>query len=76
MDKTVLVIKTDMLLKKSTVEKLRNEFIRQIEEGCVIIPAWFECEVVQVPENVEVIIEAQTDTPSFLDNNFNVKEDP
>ena len=61
MDKTVLVIKTDMMLKRSTLEKLHRDFLSQIEQGCVIIPPWFECELIQVPENLEVRIEAKTD---------------
>lgn len=59
MDKTVLAIKTDMMLSQEVLNKLREQFIEQVEQGVVIIPAWFEAEVIQVPENVEIRVEAE-----------------
>lgn len=58
MDKTVLVIKTDMMLSKDTMARLYDQFVEQVEKGVVIIPSFFEADIIQVPENVEIRVES------------------
>lgn len=58
MDKTVLVIKTDMMLKRRTLDELYTNICNQVKCGVVILPPWFDAEVIQVPENVEIHIES------------------
>ena len=69
MDKSVLVIKTDILLSRDTMARLYEQFVEQVKTGVVIIPPYFEAEILQVPENVEVRIEA----PDIKESEFLVK---
>ena len=48
----VLVIKTKMMLGQFEVEKLRQKIIKDIEEGAVIIPGFFDAEIIQKPDDV------------------------
>ena len=47
-----LVIKTKMMLGQSEVEKLRQKIIKDAEEGVVIIPGFFDAEIIQKPDDV------------------------
>lgn len=48
----VLVIKTKTMLGQSEVEKLRQKIIKDAEEGVVIIPGFFDVEIIQKPDDV------------------------
>ena len=48
----VLVIKTKMMLGKFAAEELRQKIIKDAEEGVVIIPGFFDAEIVQKPDDV------------------------
>ena len=48
----VLVIKTKMRLGKFEAEELRQKIIKDIEEGVVIIPGFFDAEIIQKPDDV------------------------
>ena len=48
----VLVIKTKMMLGQFEVEKIRQKIIKDAEEGVVIIPGFFDAEIVQKPDDV------------------------
>ena len=54
MDNNVLVIKTKMLLNHADTENLRQKIIKDMEEGVVIIPGFFDAEIIQKPEDVIV----------------------
>ena len=47
----VLVIKTKMMLGQFEVEKLRQKIIKDAEEGVVIIPGFFDAEIIQKPDD-------------------------
>ena len=55
MDDNVLVIKTKMMLGQFEVEKLRQKIIKDAEEGVVIIPGFFDAEIILKP--VDVVID-------------------
>lgn len=67
-----LVIKTDVTMTTETMDKYQKLFVEQLKTGVVLIPAYFNAELVNVPTDVEVIIEAGRDD-SFLDKNFHMK---
>lgn len=71
MDKA-LVIKTDVLMGPETMHKYQKLFAEQLKTGVVLIPAYFNAELVNVPKDVEVVIEAGRDD-SFLDKEFHIK---
>lgn len=41
----VLILKTDILYRPEVLEKMRNNIIRQIESGVVVVPANFSYEI-------------------------------
>ena len=48
----VLVIKTKMILGQFETEKLRQKIIKDAKEGVVIIPEFFDAEIIQKPDDV------------------------
>ena len=54
MNNNVLVIKTKMMLCQSEVEKLRQKIINDAEEGVVIIPGFFDAEIIQKPDDIVI----------------------
>lgn len=50
----VLVIKTKMLLNRFDAEKLRQKIIKDAEEGVVIIPGFFDAEIILKPDDVVI----------------------
>ena len=48
----VLIIKTKMLLNRVDAEELRQKIIKDMEEGVVIIPGFFDAEIIQKPDDV------------------------
>lgn len=54
MNDNVLVIKTKMMLGQSEIEELRQKIIKDAEEGVVIIPGFFDAEVIQKPDDVVI----------------------
>ena len=54
MNDNVLVIKTKMMLGQFEVEKLRQKIIKDAEEGVVIIPGFFDVEIILKPDDVVI----------------------
>ena len=54
MNDNVLVIKTKMMLGQLEVEELRQKIIKDIEEGVVIIPGFFDVEIILKPDDVVI----------------------
>ena len=54
MDNNVLVIKTKMMLGQFEVEELRQKIIKDVEEGVVIIPGFFDVEIILKPDDVVI----------------------
>lgn len=54
MNDNVLVIKTKMMLGQSEVEELRQKIIKDAEEGVVIIPGFFDVEIILKPDDVAI----------------------
>ena len=54
MNDNVLVIKTKMMLGRFEVEELRQKIIKDAEEGVVIIPGFFDAEIIQKPADVVI----------------------
>ena len=50
----VLAIKTKMLLGQLEVEELRQKIIKDAEEGVVIIPGFFDSEIILKPDDVVI----------------------
>ena len=50
----VLVIKTKVMLGQFEVEKLRQKIIKDAEEGVVIIPGFFDVEIILKPDDVVI----------------------
>jgi hypothetical protein len=59
--KDVLIIRTRVLLKPEEMYRLRQGILEQIESGVVVLPAYYEAELVHVPDDIEVIVELEND---------------
>jgi hypothetical protein len=54
------------------MDKYQKMFAEQLKTGVVLIPAYFNAVLVNVPKDIEVVIEAGRDD-SFLDKEFHIK---
>ena len=54
MNDNVLVIKTKMMLGRFEVEELRQKIIKDAEEEVVIIPGFFNVEIILKPDDVVI----------------------
>ena len=54
MNDNVLVIKTNMMLGQSEIEELRQKITKDAEEGVVIIPGFFDVEIILKPDDVVI----------------------
>ena len=54
MNDNVLVIKTKTMLGQSEIEELRQKIIKDAEEGVIIIPGFFDAEIIQKPDDVVI----------------------
>ena len=57
--KDVLIIKTESMFSSDTLRKIQLDFVKQLKSGVVIIPQYFDAELIKVPDNVEVIIQGK-----------------
>ena len=62
--KHALVIKTDMMLHPDMLDHYQRIFAEQLKTGVVIIPAFFEAELLNVPTDVEVIVKGKEGQPN------------
>lgn len=53
----ILVIKCKTLVKPEKLEDMRRSFIRQKEDGVIVLPVM--CEAIVVPDDVEIIVEGK-----------------
>ena len=57
--KDVLIIKTESMFSSDTLRKIQLDFVKQLKSGVVIIPPYFDAELIKVPDNVEVIVQGK-----------------
>ena len=57
--KDVLIIKTESMFSSDTLHKIQLGFVEQLKSGVVIIPPYFDAELIKVPNDVEVIIQGK-----------------
>lgn len=57
--KDVLIIKTESMFSSDTLHKIQLDFVEQLKSGVVIIPPYFDAELIKVPDNVEIIIQGK-----------------
>ena len=57
--KDVLIIKTESMFSSDTLRKIQLDFAKQLKSGVVIIPPYFDAELIKVPDNIEVIIQGK-----------------
>ena len=54
----ILVIKCNTMVKAETLNQLRQIFLKEKEEGVVVIPAF--CDAMMIPEDIEIKVEGVT----------------
>ena len=57
--KDVLIIKTESMFSSDTLRKIQLDFVKQVKSGVVLIPPYFDAELIKVPNDVEVIIQGK-----------------
>lgn len=57
--KDVLIIKTESMFSSDTLHKIQLDFVEQLKSGVVIIPQYFDAELIKVPNDVEVIVQGK-----------------
>lgn len=55
--KDVLIIKLNILPDRKYMNDLYNLIMDQKDKGVIVLPAWCDCELVNVPDDIEVRIE-------------------
>lgn len=63
---SILLIKTDTLLSNNKLQELHADFVKQVESGVVIIPAYLEAKLLNVPDDLEVIVESGSVVSDFM----------
>ena len=59
--KTIILFKCNSILKPETIEKIRQELKKHIEEGLLVIDGQFEWpELINIPEGCEYDIVVET----------------
>lgn len=53
----VLLIKSKAFMPTAKLMQFRDNFVKQLESGVVVIPAYFDAEVINVPDGIEAIVE-------------------
>lgn len=69
--KDVLVIKTESTLATDVLHKLQLDFAEQLKSGVVIIPPYFDAKIINVPDDIEVIVQAK-EKPKFIEKDFSL----
>ena len=67
----ILLIKTKALLPTDKLMQFHDNFVKQLESGVVIIPAYFDAELLNVPDAAEVIVESDPKS-EFMSKKCNV----
>ena len=67
----ILLIRTKALIPTDKLMQLHDNYVKQLKSGVVIIPAYSNAEIVNVPDDIEVIVESESE-PEFMSKKFNV----
>jgi hypothetical protein len=59
--KDVLIIRSNVLFRQDHLEIHRKEIMEQIKSGVVVLPAYLEAELINVPDDIEVIMEGSNE---------------
>lgn len=71
--KNVLLIKTASRIPADKLMQIHDNYVKQLESGILIIPAYFDAELLNVPDEIEVIVESGS-VSDFMSKNltFNI----
>ncbi len=58
-EKGLVILQPTIRLKPDHIKRYKKQFAKDIENGMLIVPSWFD--VIYVPEGVEVRTEADND---------------
>ena len=64
----ILLVICNTLLPTKTMKMFHDDFVKQLETKVVVVPAYLEPEIINVPDGIEVIVKTCEDSdPKFLD---------
>lgn len=64
----LLIIRSNALFKQEHLESHRKAIMEQIKSGVVVLPAYLEAELINVPDDIEVIMEGPNEIQQKDDN--------
>lgn len=53
----ILLIKSKAYIPTDKLMKFHDSFVKQVESGVVVIPEYFDAEIINVPDEVKVVYE-------------------
>lgn len=63
----ILLVKCNALLPTEKMKMLHDNFVKQLESKVVVVPAYLEPEIINVPDGIEVMVKTCEDSdPKFL----------
>ena len=57
----ILLIKTKSRIPTDKLMQRHDNYVKQLKSGVVIIPAYSNAEIVNVPDDIEVVVESELD---------------
>lgn len=69
----ILLIKSKAYIPADKLMKFHDNFVKQVESGVVVIPEYFDAEIINVPDEIEVVVESGS-VSDFMSKNlmFNI----
>lgn len=69
----ILLIKSKAYIPTDKLMKFHDNFVKQVESGVVVIPEYFEAEILDIPSGIDVIVESYPEVRSeFISKKFNI----
>ena len=69
----ILLIKSKAYIPTDKLMKFHDNFVKQVASGVVVIPEYFDAEVLDIPSGIDVIVESYPEVrPELISKKFNI----
>lgn len=66
--KDILIIKTKAMIKPDMLAHIHEAIVKQIKTGVVVLPMYLDAELVNIPDDIEVVVENEKHDKHILEN--------
>jgi hypothetical protein len=66
--KDILIIKTKAMIKSDMLAHIHEAIVKQIKTGVVVLPMYLDAELVNIPDDIEVVVENEKHDKHILEN--------